>query len=98
MASIRISGDSSGFVDLQAPAAAGAVVVTLPSANGTMLAPAVVATNGVLLVGNTVSGGFDTVTLTAGIGTTITNDKGSITVAVLKQGIDYAILNGFAMP
>ncbi len=37
--------------------------------------------NGSLLIGNTVSGGYDVNTLTQGTGITITNDKGSITIA-----------------
>jgi len=37
MSSVVIAGDTSGSVTLQAPATAGSVVVTLPSANGTML-------------------------------------------------------------
>ncbi len=37
--------------------------------------------NGQLLIGNTVSGSFDVNTLTQGTGITITNDKGSITIA-----------------
>ena len=37
MSSIVVAGDTSGSVTLQAPATAGSVVVTLPSANGTML-------------------------------------------------------------
>lgn len=98
MATVRIAGDSSGFVDLRSPAAAGAVTVTLPSANGTMLAPAVVNVNGALLIGNTLSGGFDTAVIVQGVGTIITNDKGSITISSNTQGISYALLNGYAMP
>ena len=97
MASLKLNGDSSGSVTISAPAAGGSVTVTLPAANGTILAPATVATNGVVLIGNTVSGGFDTAVLTGGNGTAITNDKGSITVYA-TQGINYAVLNGFAMP
>jgi hypothetical protein len=37
--------------------------------------------NGQVLIGNTVSGGFDLNTLTQGSGIAITNDKGSITIA-----------------
>jgi hypothetical protein len=37
--------------------------------------------NGQLLIGNTVNTGFDLATLTQGTGVTITNDKGSITLA-----------------
>lgn len=37
--------------------------------------------NGSLLIGNTVSGGFDVNPITQGAGITITNDKGSITIA-----------------
>ena len=37
--------------------------------------------NGSLLIGNTVSGGFDVNALTQGTGIVITNDKGSITIA-----------------
>jgi len=37
--------------------------------------------NGSLLIGNTVSGGFDVNTLTQGTGIAITNDKGSIVIA-----------------
>ena len=37
--------------------------------------------NGSLLIGNTVSGGFDVNSLTQGTGIVITNDKGSITIA-----------------
>ena len=83
MALIRISGDISGHVDLEAPAIAGEVTVTLPGSNGVMVThdAAAVVSNGSLLIGNTVSGGFDVNTLTQGTGILITNDKGSITVA-----------------
>jgi hypothetical protein len=37
--------------------------------------------NGAVLIGNTVSGGYDLNTLTQGTGIAITNDKGSITIA-----------------
>jgi hypothetical protein len=40
MASIVINGDTSGSVTLQAPAAAGATVLTLPSTSGTVLTTA----------------------------------------------------------
>jgi hypothetical protein len=36
MATIRIAGDTSGYVDLQAPAIAGSVVLTLPANSGTV--------------------------------------------------------------
>jgi hypothetical protein len=42
--------------------------------------------NGQLLIGNTVSGGFDLATLTQGTNITITNDKGSITVTAANAG------------
>jgi hypothetical protein len=42
--------------------------------------------NGQLLIGNTVSGGFDLATLTQGTNITITNDKGSITIAAAGGG------------
>lgn len=50
---------------------ANTAVSTLPSATA----------NGQLLIGNTVSGGFDLNLLTQGTGIVITNDKGSITIA-----------------
>lgn len=81
MGALRISGDTSGFVELKAPAIAGAAILSLPSANGTILAPAPITTNGSLLIGNTVSGGFDTTTITQGTNVVVTNNKGSITVA-----------------
>jgi hypothetical protein len=37
--------------------------------------------NGSLLIGNTVSGGFDVNALTPGTGITVTNDKGSVTIS-----------------
>src|SRR6478609_2585375 len=37
MSTIRVAGDTSGYVDLQAPAVAGAVVCTLPSISGTLV-------------------------------------------------------------
>lgn len=81
MGLLRISGDTSGFVDLIAPALAGATILSLPTANGTVLAPATVAINGSILIGNTVSGGFDVTTITQGSGIQLTNGKGSITIA-----------------
>ena len=42
--------------------------------------------NGQLLIGNTVSGAFDVATLTQGTNITITNDKGSITIAASGGG------------
>jgi uncharacterized protein YfiM (DUF2279 family) len=48
--------------------------------------------NGSLLIGNTVSGGYDVNTLTQGTGIVITNDKGSITIAATGGSAtdDYA--------
>lgn len=40
MAKIRIKGDTSGYVDLQAPAVAGAGTISLPNHNGTLLTSA----------------------------------------------------------
>ena len=76
-----LAGSTSGSLTIIAPAIAGSTVLTLPTANGTILAPAAVAVNGSLLIGNTVSGGFDVSTITQGTNITVTNDKGSITVA-----------------
>jgi hypothetical protein len=42
--------------------------------------------NGSLLIGNTVSGGYDVNALTQGSGILITNDKGSITIASTASG------------
>ena len=42
--------------------------------------------NGAVLIGNTVSGGYDLNTLTQGSGILITNDKGSITIASTSTG------------
>ena len=40
MAKIRIKGDTSGYVDLQAPAVAGAGSITVPNLSGTLLTSA----------------------------------------------------------
>ncbi len=42
--------------------------------------------NGAVLIGNTVSGGYDIATLTQGTNITITNDKGSITISSTGGG------------
>ena len=50
MSSVVIQGDTSGSVSLSAPAVAGTVTVTLPSASGTMASLASVTANGVSYV------------------------------------------------
>jgi hypothetical protein len=42
--------------------------------------------NGALLIGNTVSGGYDLNTITQGTGILVTNDKGTITIAAAASG------------
>ena len=79
MASIVISGDTSGTVTLQAPAVAGSTTLTLPSTSGTILAPS----SGVLAIS---SGGTGATTL-AGANIAVTtasqtftgSQRGSIT-------------------
>ena len=80
---VILAGSTSGSVRVQANAISGSVTLILPSANGNLVAqPAGTSTvNGSLLIGNTVSGGFDLNLLTQGTGIAITNDKGSITIA-----------------
>lgn len=42
--------------------------------------------NGQLLIGNTVSGGYDLRTLTSGIGITLANSAGSVTISAIDDG------------
>lgn len=50
--------------------------------------------NGAILIGNTVSGGYDINNITQGTGITITNDKGSITIAADAGTVPALVLLG----
>jgi len=83
MSTLRLTGDVSGYAELRANSIAGSVIVTLPLISGNLVVTPTmsVSTNGSLLIGNTVSGGYDTNTLTQGTGIVITNTNGHIEIA-----------------
>jgi hypothetical protein len=89
MSSIRISGDITGAVELSANAIAGNPVVTLPSMSGTMVVapPSAVIVNGAILVGNTVSNGYDQSLIAQTAPIIVTNSNGTINLSHSSSGV-----------
>jgi len=92
MAILRLTGDVSGHCDLAAANVANSVSVTMPTYSGNLVATGygTIVANGSLLIGNTVSGGYDANTLIAGDAITITNGRGTINIALAATGDVYA--------
>lgn len=83
MAKLRLNGDTSGFSDLIVATAAKGNAFTFDANSGSVFTTAapIVAANGTILIGNTISGFLEANTIRQGTGITISMAPGGITIS-----------------